>query len=111
MTQAKLFPDIPQKLPDICRKRHGGNPESEEANASVNKAKWQKKVYDLALSFGVRGVTADEVAAYFDVPHNTVAPRISELQKEGWLFKTKERRRTRAGCFARVMLARPGRPQ
>jgi hypothetical protein len=110
MMQPRLFADIPKKPPDVCRRKHKGNPESEAANLIPDKALWQRKVYDLAQSLGIYGITADEAAAHFNVGHNTVAPRISELQEEGWLFKTKERRKTRSGCWARVLLARPGRP-
>lgn len=108
MTQAKLFDDIPPKAPDVCRRKHGGSPESEAANEKVDKAVWQQKVYDLALRRLDRGITADEAAEYFGVSHNTVAPRISELKREGWLFK-RGTRKTRAGSSAGVMFAVAGR--
>lgn len=97
MIQPRLFADVPP-------------PEIEVAHLIPNRALWQRRVYELARSRDLYGVTADEAAAFYDVGHNTVAPRISELQEEGWLYKTKDRRKTRSGCWARVLVAKAGRP-
>jgi hypothetical protein len=110
MMQARLFDDRPKRPPDVCRRKHRGNPESESANLKLDKALWRRRVYDFAVERGVLGITADEAAEHFMVPHNTVAPRMTELKVEGWLFKSETRRETRASCMARVLLARPGRP-
>lgn len=96
------------ELDDICRNKHGGNQESEEANTAIdsNKAAVRLKIYEYALARGERGITADEVAAEWGTTHNHVAPRISELKRAHFLIPIKKRRPTRAGCSARVLVAK-----
>lgn len=92
--------------PDICRSKHGGNPESEEANESLHGTKEivRAQVFTYAVQRGFHGITADEVAADWHCSHNHVAPRLSELKKYGLLVPSKDRRKTRAGRWARVLL-------
>jgi hypothetical protein len=67
---------------DICANNHGGDSASEAANPTpATKAEWQERVYQWICRHGVAGGTADECAAHFDVDHNTVAPRFTELRK------------------------------
>lgn len=55
---------------------------------------------------GLRGFTADEVAAEWSCSPNHCAPRITELYKAGHLILTDMRRRTRSGCWARVYVVK-----
>lgn len=102
------FPFCPSpKLPDICRNNHGGNEESEEANRAVHPSKETVRLAILAYAekLGGIGIIADEVARFWGVSHNHVAPRISELKSDGRLVKVPGlRRRTRAGCSAQVLV-------
>lgn len=94
---------------DICRRKHGGNLESVAANQAIHESKeaTREKIYLYAVAQGERGITADEVAAEWGVTHNHVAPRISELRRDGRLVPTLKRRKTRSGCTARVLICRP----
>ncbi len=69
------------------------------------------RILDFAMRRGARGFTADELAADWCCFANHVAPRIGELIRAGKLIVTRERRSTRSGCLARVVvLARFARP-
>lgn len=65
----------------------------------------REAVYTAACVLHARsgqGVTLDEVSASLQVPPNRISGRISELVHEGVLVPTGARRRTRAGCAAKV---------
>ena len=94
---------------DICANRHGGNSESVEAYASTSEADRQAmrdRIMRYALRKGPAGITADEVAAKAGMVHNRIAPRISELRRDGLLVPTAVRRNTRLGRPACVLVAR-----
>lgn len=86
---------------------HGGNAESLAAHASIreHKAAVRRAVYAFAKARGAYGITADEVAAAWGRTHNHVAPRITELKVQARLVPTDKKRRTRAGRWARVLIA------
>jgi Fic family protein len=90
--------------PDLMR--HGGNRESIEAHESIRefKQRVRRAIFKLAKKRRRRGITADEVAAEWGSSHNHVAPRITELKAAGLLVPTAERRKTRAGRWARVLV-------
>lgn len=94
-------------LPDVTRNNHGGNPESEQANKFVQESKesTRLKIVDYFVARGQEGATADEVVEAFETNHNHVAPRITELKADGRLLPTNERRPTRAGSSAAVLVA------
>lgn len=77
------------------------------ANSSIqeSKAETRRKVLDFIKTQGVTGATADEVAQAFASSHNHVAPRITELKAEGLVLSTKQRRTTRSGRSASVVIA------
>lgn len=82
------------------------NLESLEAFDSLtDKEATRRRIHALASKRGDLGLTADEVAALWDVSHNHVAPRITELKATGRLVATNERRPTRSGRKARVLVA------
>lgn len=93
---------------DICGRRHKGNQESTEANKKVQPTKEQtrREVLAFIIGRGKQGATADEIAAAFECTHNHVAPRISELKLKGQVVPSGERRKTRSGCSAAVLVGR-----
>lgn len=71
----------------------------------------QKKVLDVILSNGTKGMTCDEVEVAIDMPHQTASARINELMKErderpAMLFDSGSRRKTRHGQLATVWMHR-----
>ena len=93
---------------DICENKHGGNPESTEAYQASSESErraMRERIYAYAKLKGSDGITADEVAERSGLVHNRVAPRISELRRDGLLVETDRRRRTRLGRTARVLVA------
>lgn len=93
---------------DICKNNHGGNEESEEAyrsSSAEQRERMREKVYSFAVRRGTKGITADEVSIASQLVHNRVAPRISELKRDGRLVPTAVRRKTRFGKSARVLVA------
>jgi len=71
----------------------------------------QKKVLDVILSSGVKGMTCDEVEVALDMPHQTASARINELMKPtderpALLFDSGSRRKTRHGQLATVWIHR-----
>lgn len=94
---------------DVCENRHGGNPESIEAyrtSSEEERKAMRARIYKYALRVGEHGITADEISIKAGLVHNRVAPRISELKRDGLLVKTNKRRPTRLGKMARVLVAR-----
>lgn len=94
---------------DICANRHGGNSESVEAYLSTpaeERRAMRERIYRYALRKGPLGITADEVAAKAGMVHNRIAPRISELRRDGLLVPTARRRQTRLGRPACVLVAK-----
>jgi hypothetical protein len=61
---------------------------------------WTTRVRDYIKKAG--GATADEVAAHFNVGHNTTSPRITLLIKRGLVRDSGTRRLTRASREAVV---------
>ena len=90
---------------DICRNRHGGNAESEAANARVDKEGDRARILDYVRSV-LRGVTLDEASQHFRVAPNRISGRFTELKARGLIITTNERRLTRTGSSAMVYKAR-----
>jgi hypothetical protein len=55
---------------------------------------------------GLRGFTTEQLAIDWGCDKDHVAPRVTELFQDGELILTKERRRTRSGCLARVYIVK-----
>lgn len=92
---------------DITRNRHHGNQESKEAFLAVQDAlpEARAKVLDFIRAQGERGATTDEVARAFNVGANVVSGRLSELKKAMLIKDSGERRKTRSGKNAAVLVA------
>ena len=66
----------------------------------------QKQWLRLIVDAGFHGVTLDELSAMSGQSQNAFSGRITELAKAGRVTRTKERRPTRAGSTAAVIVAR-----
>ena len=63
---------------------------------------WFRRIVDC----GRRGVTLDELSVLTGQPPNQFSGRVTELRDRGLVARTKERRDTRAGSKASVIVAR-----
>jgi hypothetical protein len=92
--------------PDITFSHHRGNRESGDANRTVQPTKLdtRQQILDFITFRASRGATVDEIVAYFDSNHNHIAPRVSELKAMRLIQMSGERRKTRAGCYAAVLV-------
>jgi predicted transcriptional regulator len=94
---------------DICSNKHGGNPESLEAYLSTPAAERQAmrdRIMRFAMRRGSAGITIDEISQKAGLAPNCISGRISELKRDGLLVTTSERRNTRLGRAARVLVAK-----
>lgn len=75
-------------LPDICKRKHGGNRNSRAANESVEpfKASIRERVRVYIGGCGWRGATLPEIAAKFGRPFHAISGRISEAKADGEIF-------------------------
>jgi hypothetical protein len=99
---------------DICRHNHGGNPESYSAHARTNKDRDCGRILDLLLILGRVGATCDEMERDLGISHQTLSARCSDLLRLGLVMRkptgdTYERRKTRAGRAAAVLVLREGK--
>ena len=106
MGQLTLFSgDNNAQEDDVTRNRHGGNPESIEANNSrQHKARQRALVYAAIVTTGKYGMTVDELSASWNVPPNQISGRFSELKRDCLVEKVGTRR-TRGGNPAGVCVA------
>lgn len=96
-------------LDDICRNNHGGEENSEAANAATDsrKARDRARMYAWVQMRGEVGATCDEVCNALDLLTQTGYPRFSEMKRDGDLVNTGRRRDTRRGrCKASVFVTR-----
>jgi len=97
--------------PDICRNKHGGNPESEAANISLSvgvKTMLKFEIETYIERQGMSGATCDEIEAALNIRHQTASARVSELKEEARIHQAPFRRKTRSGRSAAVYLSGPG---
>lgn len=63
-------------------------------------------IYELVRKAGPRGLTVDEIRATMPpMAASTLSARASDLIRDGWLKDSGERRKTRTGSTARVLVA------
>jgi hypothetical protein len=89
---------------DICSNRHGGNPESVQANKKVDKFAQRIRILDVIEKWAygsLRGLTCEEVEDLAKLSHQSCSARISELKREGKIKKIGVRN-TRSGSPAAV---------
>lgn len=91
MKQLQMFA-VQRAADDICRRKHGGNPESRVAFDRVEPSigEWHAVI----LSYFDRNgpATAKEVAFALGKPFNQLSGRFSELKKLGHIVPTGARR-------------------
>jgi hypothetical protein len=91
--------------PDVCRRRHRGNPESRAANERVHdsKAKLQERIYQHIANLP-HGATCEEVTRALRLRYTTCSARMAELKALNRLFPSGERRPTSTGAKAAVLI-------
>lgn len=96
-----------QPIPDICRVKHGRNPESEGANARVHRAKYELRtlVYEWFLRRGLGGATCEQASIELGMRYTTASARISELKADRWLIPTGRKQKTSTGSSAALVRA------
>jgi len=91
-------------MKDICENRHGGNPESVLANASMSTMKvlQRYRIAEYIHGLGTQGAICAEVEMIMHIPHQSASARMTELKAMGILVPTASRRMTGSGRMARV---------
>jgi hypothetical protein len=86
----------------------GGNAYSRLANETfaANKETIRLEILAFIRERGRAGATADEIAEAWQCSPNHCAPRATELIRDGRLIRSGQRRKTRAGCYAAVLIAK-----
>lgn len=97
---------------DPTANRHGGNPESAAAHASIadDKTRILRMVVDHVTSRGVHGATCDEIEQATGLSHQTASARCTEAVARGLLVRTALRRETRSGRKAAVLTSPQAAP-
>jgi Fic family protein len=98
---------------DICKRKHGGNAESDEAHRSRKPKASSQKAWALKaiVTAKRKGLTVDELAEIWGVGLNAISGRFSELHKEGLIERLEDsqggrvRRDTRSGGKAAVWIS------
>jgi hypothetical protein len=96
---------------DICANRHGGADTSVEAYESTpasHRQRAREEIVAYIKGCGLDGAITDEVADALDLVSQSASARMSELKALGTIIDSGQRRRTRNGKFARVMVAMKG---
>ena len=82
---------------DICANRHGGDAQSQSANARTNKDRDAARILDILGECG--DFTCEEASQHLKMPYTTASARFSDLKRAG-LIEPTFRRKTRSGCTA-----------
>lgn len=87
---------------DICRGRHRGNDESEEAHEKVmhSKKDMQHILWAQVAIYGP--ITCQELSEKTGIAYTTCSARLSELKRDGRLWKVGTRK-TRSGASAALL--------
>ena len=74
---------------DICKRNHGGNAESNTAYESIKPTMTQSQdnIYRLIDSKGYEGITSKELCKGYYLQMNAISGRITELKRDGRVFK------------------------
>ena len=87
---------------DITRRYHRGNPRSTEAHEDTKVRKLRDQMRILRHP---NGLICDEAEVLLNMSHQTCSARFSEMKAKGWIAPTGERRLTRSGSYADVMIS------
>lgn len=90
---------------DPTAPRHNGNPESAAAfeQSSSGHCVIKERILEVITAQGDHGITADELAARWNVGVNTISGRFSQLAAEKKI-KRQGTRPTRTGCQAAIWI-------
>jgi hypothetical protein len=66
----------------------------------------RERVWSFIRTRGSEGATCDEVEAALGLPHQSVSARVYDLEKQNVLVDSGQRRKTRSGRKARVLMTR-----
>jgi hypothetical protein len=100
-------PYDPVAASDVCRRKSGGNKESDAAYLLPGKREMRLKVEGWFLAQGLAGAIPERCAEAFGYKDkNHTSPRISELLRESILVRTHRTAKTRSGASARVLVHR-----
>jgi predicted HTH transcriptional regulator len=86
---------------DICRNRHGNEPESQKAHQRTLPNKMQDRSRIIAYLTETGGHTAEEIERALKIHRSTVSARMSEMKRDGLIEKI-GRRSTSTGSSAGV---------
>ena len=94
-TVGTLFEAVDRVVPDVTRRKHQGNPESEAANRKINPRKQEdrQRIFGMAVSRGDYGITLKEVVAELGIPIQSASARLSELRHQLQMLRTNGERR------------------
>jgi transcription initiation factor IIE alpha subunit len=86
----------------------GSEQTSQDAYRSLDdvRGKIRKRVYSVMLNLH-DGATSEELERLTELSGNTVRPRLKELERDGFVFKSEDRRPTRSGRDAIVWKLKP----
>lgn len=99
-TIEQVVRSAPAEPPDICRRKHGGNTESEAANLQTNKERDRAR---LIAELKQAPRTCYELSQITGIPYTTCSARCSELREKGTAVPTGEKRPTGTGSLAAVL--------
>lgn len=93
-------------MTDITRNLHGGNRESEEAHLSVKEHVGAIRLLVVRYVYRqkAKGATCDEIERMLGLSHQTVSARVTEAKARGEIVPNGERRPTRSGRMAAVLV-------
>ncbi|MEM9367363.1 MAG: hypothetical protein AAGD07_15335 [Planctomycetota bacterium] len=86
------------------RRGHAARDEQHAAKQSTT-SRDREEVFARVVAAGTRGTTLDYIAAAMKRPPNALSGRVTELVAAGRVFRTAEKRTTRAGGSAGVLVA------
>lgn len=93
------------KSADVCRRKHHGNPQSEEANVRTNKKRDSTRILAFLRFRGP--LTCETIALEMQLPYTAVSARLSEMKRDGLVEETGKVMRTTHGANAAVVRAVP----
>ena len=80
------------ELWDICAQKHGGSPESQDANRRTarHRSVQQARVREAIRAAGPDGMTCKELAEQWGVGMNRISGRFSELKRDGRIIRARD---------------------
>jgi hypothetical protein len=98
MSTYPSFDFDPKPLPDPSRRKHGGDANSEAANARVHQWKpyWEARILDLLQAAGPMGMTSSEISIALGTKEQPVAKnlfsgRLRDMWDDGRTFRPGKR--------------------